>query len=165
MAGRPVHQRNRQVPPPRLDAMSIAVPAPAGYELVAGPPDVDRYVHLRDRCGLSPHRADQAGAALAGSWACVRAVDAATGECVGMGRVIGDGGWYFLIADMAVLPEHQRRGIGDAILVHLLSAIRAGAPPGAFVTLLADAPGRPLYLRHGFTETAPRSLGMALTLG
>jgi len=33
-----------------------------------------------------------------------------------MGRVIGDGGWYFHIVDMAVLPEHQRRGLGDAVL-------------------------------------------------
>jgi hypothetical protein len=35
------------------------------------------------------------------------------------------------------------------------------APPGAYVNLLADPPGRRLYARHGFTETAPRSVGMA----
>jgi hypothetical protein len=28
-----------------------------------------------------------------------------------MGRVIGDGGWYFHVVDMAVLPEHQRRDL------------------------------------------------------
>jgi GNAT superfamily N-acetyltransferase len=81
-----------------------------------------------------------------------------------MGRLLGDGGWYFHVADMAVLPAHQRRGLGDAILTALLDLIRSAAPPGAYVNLLADPPGRPLYQRHGFAETAPGSLGMALTL-
>ena len=79
--------------------------------------------------------------------------------------MLGDGGWYFHIVDMAVLPEHQRHGLGDAMLTALLDAIRRDAPPGAFVNLLADAPGRRLYHRHGFRETAPESLGMARTLG
>jgi ribosomal protein S18 acetylase RimI-like enzyme len=81
-----------------------------------------------------------------------------------MGRVIGDGGWYFHIADMAVLPEHQRRGLGSAVLDHLLQQIRDGAPDGALVTLLADPPGRSLYTRHGFVESAPGSVGMILLL-
>jgi ribosomal protein S18 acetylase RimI-like enzyme len=136
---------------------------PAGYELAPGPPDVAEYLSLRERAGLSPKRPEQAEAALRGGWAAVRAVHRGS-ETVGMGRVIGDGGWYFHIVDMAVLPEHPARGLGDAILSALLAHIRDGAPAGAWVTLLADAPGRGLYARHGFAETAPHSLGMALTL-
>ncbi|AEO61111.1 hypothetical protein MYCTH_2310977 [Thermothelomyces thermophilus ATCC 42464] len=49
---------------------------------------------------------------------------------VAMGRIIGDGGWYFHIADMAVLPAHQRRGLGGAVLSHLLAHIKAHAPRG-----------------------------------
>ena len=81
-----------------------------------------------------------------------------------MGRVIGDGGWYFHVVDMAVLPDHQRRGLGSAVLRYLLEQIRTRAPKGAFVSLLADPPGRPLYARHGFVESAPDSIGMALLL-
>jgi GNAT superfamily N-acetyltransferase len=69
-----------------------------------------------------------------------------------MGRVIGDGGWYFVIADMATLPEHQRHGIGGAILDSLLEDIQARAPQGAYVSLTADPPGRPLYASRGFTD-------------
>jgi GNAT superfamily N-acetyltransferase len=134
---------------------------PHGYRLVDGPPAVEDYLALRERAGLSPKRRDQAVAALPGGWAAVHVVHAATGGTVGMGRVIGDGGWYFHVVDMAVLPGHQRRGLGDAILGALLDRIAAAAPPGAWVTLLADPPGRPLYARHGFTGTAPNSLGMA----
>jgi GNAT superfamily N-acetyltransferase len=65
---------------------------------------------------------------------------------------------------MAVLPEHQRRGLGDLILTVLLERIRREAPPGAYVNLIADPPGRRLYARHGFTATAPDSIGMARRL-
>jgi GNAT superfamily N-acetyltransferase len=132
-----------------------------GYRLVDGPPAVPDYLALRELSGLSPIRPDQAEAAVRGSWAAVHVVHEETAATVGMGRVLGDGGWYFHVVDMAVLPGHQRRGIGDAVLTALLDAIRRGAPAGAYVNLLADPPGRRLYARHGFTETAPYSVGMA----
>jgi ribosomal protein S18 acetylase RimI-like enzyme len=135
-----------------------------GYRLVEGAPTVEDYLALRERSGLSPKTREQAVAALSGSWAACHVVHETTGETVGMGRVLGDGGWYFHVVDMAVLPEHQRRGLGDAVLTWLLERIRAGAPAGAYVNLLADPPGRRLYARHGFAETAPRSVGMALRL-
>jgi GNAT superfamily N-acetyltransferase len=136
---------------------------PAGYRLADGPPPVADYLLLRERAGLSPPREEQAQAALRGSWAAVHVLYEEV-ETVGMGRLLGDGGWYFHVADMAVLPEHQRKGLGDAILTVLLDRIRDEAPAGALVNLLADPPGRRLYARHGFTPTAPGSVGMALTL-
>ena len=137
---------------------------PQGYRLVDGVPAVEEYLELRRGSGLTPKRRDQAAAALAGSWAAVHVVCEAGGPAVGTGRVIGDGGWYFHVVDMAVLPEHQRRGLGDAILTALLDRIRAAAPDGAFVNLLADPPGRRLYGRHGFTPTAPGAVGMGRML-
>ena len=135
---------------------------PSGYRLVDGPPLVADYRNLRQRAGLSPVTEDQAVGAVRGGWTACHVVHDETSAVVGMGRVIGDGGWYFHIVDMAVLPEHQRRGLGDAVLDELLDRIRRHAPPGAWVTLLADPPGRRLYARHGFADTAPDSVGMAL---
>ena len=127
-------------------------------------PSVADYLHLRGAAGLTPKTEEQAAAALPGSWAACHVVEESTGDVVGMGRLLGDGGWYFHVVDMAVLPEHQRRGLGDEILGALLVQVREAAPPGAYVNLLADPPGRRLYERHGFTETAPQSIGMALRL-
>lgn len=135
-----------------------------GYRLVMTTPPVIDYLRLRREAGLSPRTEEQARAGLPGSWAACHVVYEATGEVVGMGRLLGDGGWYFHVVDMAVLPEHQRRGLGDAILGALLDRITELAPPGAYVNLLADPPGRRLYERHGFVETAPGSVGMALHL-
>jgi GNAT superfamily N-acetyltransferase len=136
---------------------------PNEYTLHHDLPEVDAYLRLRAEAGLTPRTRAQAVAALPGSWCAVH-VRHEGGETVGMGRVIGDGGWYFHVVDMAVLPDHQRRGLGDAILQALLDRIHAAAPPGAYVSLLADPPGRRLYARHGFTETAPSSVGMARKL-
>jgi ribosomal protein S18 acetylase RimI-like enzyme len=132
------------------------------YTLFDGPPALADYLSLRLRAGLSPKTEPQGEAAIRGSWCAVHARDA-RGTTVGMGRVIGDGGWYFHIVDMAVLPEHQRRGIGDAILTALLERIRSAAPPEPYITLLADGPGQRLYARHGFVPTAPQSIGMKLS--
>ena len=137
---------------------------PEGYALRPGVPAPNAYLRLRHEAGLTPRTHEQAVLALHGSWAACHVIDVEGGATAGMGRLIGDGGWYFHVVDMAVLPEHQRRGIGDAMLSALLARIKEVAPRGAWVTLLADPPGRRLYERHGFTETAPASTGMAQTL-
>ena len=129
------------------------------YELVEGPPRVEEYLRLRADSGLSPKRADQAAAAIAGTWYGVHVRHRPSGEAVAMGRVIGDGGWYFQIADMATLPDHQRQGLGRLVLTTLLAAIRDRAPADPYITLLADPPGVPLYSSLGFQPT--KSLGMA----
>jgi GNAT superfamily N-acetyltransferase len=135
-----------------------------GYRLVMSAPPLPDYLRLRAGAGLSPTSEEQATAGLHGAWAACHVIHEATGEVVGMGRLLGDGGWYFHVIDMAVLPEHQRRGLGDAVLTALLDCVRSAAPPGAYVNLLADLPGRRLYERHHFVETAPNSIGMSLWL-
>lgn len=132
------------------------------YELLDETPPLETYLELRRVSGLSPRTSEQGAPALVNSWAWVTARHRASGDIVAMGRVIGDGGWYFMVADMATLPEHQRQGIGRALLTRLLERIERNAPADAYVTLMADAPGRPLYESLGFVETAPHSVGMRL---
>ncbi|GAA2176526.1 GNAT family N-acetyltransferase [Agrococcus versicolor] len=146
----------------------------SGYRMLLEPPTIDEYRHLRAVSGLSPKTHGQAEGAIAGSWTwrTIRVgggeagvgvgAGAGAGEAVAMGRVLGDGGWYFLVADMATLPEHQGRGIGKAVLRSLLAEIRERAEPGAYVTLTADPPGRRLYEAHGFADVAPARTGMSL---
>lgn len=129
-------------------------------QLIRTPPPLEDYLHLRAASGLSPKSAAQGEGALTGSW-CWSVIQH-DGRAVAMGRVIGDGGWYFHIADMATLPEHQGRGLGRRVLTDLLAQIAEAAPAEPYVTLMADAPGRRLYEAMGFVETAPKSLGMRL---
>ena len=127
---------------------------PDGYRLISTAPAVIDHLMLRERAGLSPMGRRQAEAGLRGSWTACHVVRMNRArETVAMGRIIGDGGCFFQVVDMAVLPGHQRRGLGDAVLAHLLDRIRGAAPLGAYVSLLADPPGRRLYAKHGFRET------------
>lgn len=124
------------------------------------PPTSPEYVRLRTAAGLSPRTPEQAAGALAASWAwaVVRAPD---GELAAMGRVIGDGTWYFHLADIATAPAHQRRGLGRAVMEELIARIDAAAPPHPYITLFADPPGQRLYRSLGFVDSAP-SPGMRL---
>ncbi|KAF2674876.1 N-acetyltransferase GCN5 [Microthyrium microscopicum] len=130
------------------------------YITSAGYPSIEAYMHLRQISGLSPKTREQAEPVPANSWYGVIITHQPSGEVIGMGRIIGDGGWYFHIADMAVHPDHQRKGLGKIIINNLLNEIKERVPASPYISLLADPPGRKLYANNGFVETAPNSLGM-----
>ncbi|KXJ96450.1 hypothetical protein Micbo1qcDRAFT_191218 [Microdochium bolleyi] len=170
---------------PGMDTTSDAgaAPLPAGYTMQEGYPPLAEYLNLRKASGLTPVSPGQGAMVPGGSWYGVYITvaenddDTATSnkngkpigpqprKAVAMGRIIGDGGWYFVIADIAVLPDHQRRGLGDAIVKTLVARVNSHAARGqAYVTLTADPPGRKLYARNGFRETMPAGLGMCRLL-
>lgn len=127
-------------------------------QLHAGVPDIDNYRHLRREAGLSEKTSDAAAIGLPNSLYAVQAFD---GELVvGMGRVIGDGGLFFQVVDIAVLPAYQGRGLGKRIMAAISDWLRANVPESGYVSLLADGDARHLYARYGFVPTAPASVGM-----
>jgi ribosomal protein S18 acetylase RimI-like enzyme len=128
------------------------------YEVLAGVPAIDAYRRLRVATGLSAKSVEAAAAGLPNTWHGVTVQHGA--ETVGMGRVVGDGGCFFQIVDICVLPEHQGRGLGKLIMAELTAELERRAPAGAYVSLIADGDARHLYARFGFTETAPESVGM-----
>lgn len=127
--------------------------------VIPGVPTPEDYVALRALGGLSPFSMEAAAEGLGGALFSVLLVD--RGEAVGMGRVIGDGGCFFQIVDIVVHPAYQGYGFGTAIMKALMDWLRATAPKGAYVSLIADRPADRLYARFGFEETAPVSIGMA----
>lgn len=86
-----------------------------------------------------------------------------SGDVVGMARVVGDDGTVFHVCDMAVHPDHQRRGLGTRLMESVLDYVEETAPPGAYVNLMADVDG--FYEQFGFEETRPASKGMYLRTG
>ncbi|KAJ9360654.1 hypothetical protein DTO027B9_1048 [Paecilomyces variotii] len=109
--------------PSSADTISQPPPAPTGYTLHDGYPSVPSYLHLRSASGLTPKTTAQARTALSGSWyGCYITTNDDDSTPVAMGRIIGDGGWYFHIADMAWKyhgkkekgkREEQAHGDGD----------------------------------------------------
>ena len=80
------------------------------YSIIQRAPTVEEYQQLREAVGWwrVNDKATKAGLNNALFSVCVTLKD----EVIGCGRVVGDGGIYYYIQDVMVLPEYQRRGIG-----------------------------------------------------
>ncbi|MCF4096957.1 GNAT family N-acetyltransferase [Maritalea mediterranea] len=126
-------------------------------------PTPEEYCEMRVRTGLSPKSLEGARIGMANSLYGVCLRDEA-GQLVGMGRLIGDGGCFVQICDIAVDPAHQGRGLGQQIMQALLDHIHAHMPDLTWVNLFADGDAHHLYKKFGFEMTAPLSQGMAFRL-
>lgn len=131
--------------------------------IVRESPEVFDYMKLRERSGLSPRSEEGAAIGLQNSLFAVSLY--VQDELIGMGRVIGDGGCFMQIVDIAVSPDFQGRGLGRMIMQELMNYLDRKAPPRTYVSLIADTPADQLYLKFGFQYTQPRSQGMYLVTG
>lgn len=68
------------------------------------------------------------------------------GRLVGAGRVLADGADTAYLCDIAVLPSHQGRGLGGAIIRRLLEQARGHRK----IILYAAAGKEPVYGKLGF---------------
>ena len=123
-------------------------------------PAITTYQQLRLAAGLSAKSTAAATRGLPNSLFAVQIVHGDT--VVGMGRVIGDGGCFFQVVDIAVLPAHQGKGLGKLIMREIMQFIETDVPQSAYVSLIADGQAQELYAQFGFQHTAPASVGMAL---
>lgn len=73
-------------------------------------------------------------------------------ELVGMGRIVGDGAIYFYIQDIIVVPEHQNKGLGRAILESITGYLHEHAPEKAFIGLFASHGKEDFYRKFGFNN-------------
>ncbi|ELY36006.1 GNAT family N-acetyltransferase [Natronorubrum tibetense] len=121
-------------------------------------PDPETFAALREAAGMPPRSLEGVERGLPNSLYGVVVAHEPTGEIVGMGRIVGDGGTVYQISDMAVHPDHQRRGLGTRIMAALEDYIDETAPSQAYVNLIADVDG--FYERFGFEEVRPASKGM-----
>ena len=128
------------------------------YSCMLLTPSVQTYQALRVGSGLSAKTDEAAVQGLPNTLFAVQILHES--HPVGMGRVIGDGGCFFQVVDIAVLREHQGKGLGKRIMAEILKYIEANVPESGYVSLIADGQAHELYAQFGFVHTAPRSVGM-----
>ncbi|MDP4095997.1 GNAT family N-acetyltransferase [Paenibacillus sp. P96] len=127
-------------------------------EILYEAPTVQEYVELRQGAGLSLISAEGAAIGLPNSLFAVSLRQ--NGELVGMGRVVGDGGCFFHITDIAVRPTHQGKGYGRLLMTEIMKYLEKEMPLGSYATLLADVPADKLYAKFGFRLSRPETEGM-----
>lgn len=132
------------------------------FSIEAGVPDADTYLQLREKAGMRARTLRGATKGLGSELYSVILRVSETGETVGMGRVVGDGGTVFHICDMAVDKKWQGKGGGTMIMDSLMEYIGEEASSLSYINLMADVDG--FYERWGFKPTIPNSRGMFLRI-
>jgi len=130
------------------------------YNVSERTPTVEEYNRVRRAAGLSVKDETAARRGLANTLYAVCVV--CDGTTVGIGRVIGDGGLFYDIVDVAVVAAHQQRGVGHMIMAALMRYIDAHARPTALVCLMANKGIAPFYERYGFRARDPDMPGMII---
>jgi GNAT superfamily N-acetyltransferase len=116
--------------------------------IVERTPTVEEYLHLIEAVGWRPREPRAVEIALRASLFAVCAE--VGGAAVGCGRVIGDGGLHLYLADVVVVPAHQRRGIGTRIVDALTRFVEA-VPFRNVLVAVVPTPGlQRFYQRHGY---------------
>lgn len=126
--------------------------------IVERAPTPDEYRRLRASVGWNELSPDGIRAGLSGSLYSV--VLERDGEAVGCGRVVGDGGVYFYVQDVIVVPELQGLGWGARIMDAVMDYLDASVRPGSFIGLMAAKDVEGFYRRFGFERRSDDRPGM-----
>ena len=89
----------------------------------------DEYRRLRASVGWNEVDPDGIVAGLSSSLYSV--VLERDGDAIGCGRVVGDGGIYFYLQDVIVVPELQGQGWGARIMEAVMRYVEASARPSS----------------------------------
>ncbi len=87
-------------------------------------------------------------------------------KTVGMARLISDGGYMALIADVIVMPEYQGQGIGKYMMKQILFYVKSGLKEGqtVYVNLMAAKGMERFYERFGFWLRPQEFTGSGMTI-
>lgn len=107
------------------------------------------YIELRSSVGWNNFAKDQVIKAVNNGLYSVTVIE--NDAIIGMGRLIGDG-IYYLIVDVVVKPEFQKRGIGSKIIDLLLAYVDDKTSDGgrASVQLIAEKEKENFYIKKAF---------------
>ena len=134
------------------------------YSLVDNVLHADDFLRLRKEVNFYSRTLEQAELAIRNGLFNVVAMS--DGVAVGMGRLIGDGAMYWYLQDIAITPQYQGKGIGRAIVMHLIEYVKKTAIPGTQVMIgLSAAKGKdPFYEKLGFVSRPSETGGPGMQM-
>ncbi len=124
--------------------------------------DVKAYNEMREAVGWKPLEPEQTRACLDNSLYVTVAYDG--DKAVGSARIIGDGGYMYLIADVMVIPEYQKTGIGRHMLDEIIKWFENLAKDGRciMINLMATPGNEEFYKRFGFVSRPNDTMGAGM---
>ena len=87
------------------------------------------------------------------------------GKCVGMIRVLSEGGYANFITDVIVIPEYQHQGIGKQMMHRTMDYLYSTLEPGEkiVVYLMSAKEREPFYRQFGFRDRPNELLGAGMS--
>ena len=112
----------------------------------------EEYMKLREAVGWGLFPLEEAQAGLSNSYIWCLRDNVASGQPIGIGRVIWDHGYVMYIADIIVIPEYQGNGLGRVIMEQVMDFIHEQLKPGyKFMVSLCSAKRKEeFYKKFGF---------------
>ena len=83
------------------------------------------------------------------------------GKTIGIARVVGDGATHGLLTDVIVTPEHQGKGVGKALVKHLMERAQqlANKHDQFMIELLPTTGNEGFYVKCGFKYAPEKMAG------
>lgn len=87
------------------------------------------------------------------------------GRCVGMIRVLSEGGYANFITDVIVIPEYQHQGIGKQMMRRTMDYLYSTLEEGEkiVVYLMSAKEREPFYRQFGFRDRPNELLGAGMS--
>ena len=130
------------------------------YTLEEKLPSVEEYIHLRKSVDWPYPNNEAIEKSLNNSNYCVCAVK--DGRVIGMSRVVGDDSFIFFIADVIVLPEYQKQGIGIALMERTMSYLKKNVQEYSYITLMSAKGREAFYEKFGFFKRPTGEFGYGM---
>lgn len=123
-----------------------------------GSPSAQEYISLRLKTGMGTKDLTKTEVALQHSLFMVSLWDG--DKLIGFGRIVGDRGITYIVSDIMVDPDYQRKGFGKIIMREIDAYLDKYTDEYAFVCLIANKPADKLYRQFGFDYVEPVACGM-----
>ncbi|MCB2361345.1 GNAT family N-acetyltransferase [Clostridium estertheticum] len=121
-------------------------------------PSAIEYISLRLKTGMGTKDLSKTEIALKHSLFIVSLWD--NDKLIGFGRIVGDQGITYVVSDIMVDPNYQRKGLGKVIMREIDSYLNKNTDESAYVCLIANKPADKLYYQFDFEYVDPKSCGM-----
>lgn len=130
-------------------------------EIIFDKPSAEDYVSLRLRSGMGNKDLDRSHKAIQNSLLTVSIYDGE--KLIGFGRVVGDGGITYVVSDIMVDADYQRKGYASLIMKEIDRYFEENTFEDSYICLIANHPADFLYHKYNFQYLPDDKCGMLRT--
>lgn len=127
-------------------------------EILYSKPTAEDYVSLRLRSGMGNKDIQRSEIALNNSLFTISIYE--NQKLIAFGRIVGDGGITYVVSDIMVDSDYQRKGLAEKIMNAIDDYFDKNTYEDSYICLIANHPADLLYKKHKFRYLDQDKCGM-----